>query len=58
NGKQAGPFDRKTIIGYIQKGAITKETLMWKEGMAEWKGAALFGEFEPLFRTTPPPLPK
>jgi membrane protease subunit (stomatin/prohibitin family) len=58
NGKQAGPFDRTAIIGYITKGAITKETLMWKEGMAEWKGAALFGEFEALFRTTPPPLPK
>ena len=59
NGKQAGPFDKDTVIGYINKGSITKETLMWKEGMAEWKGAALFGEFASLFRTaTPPPLPK
>ncbi len=59
NGKQAGPFDKATVIGYINKGAITKETLMWKEGMAEWKVAALFGEFASLFRTTtPPPLPK
>lgn len=58
NGKQAGPFDKAAIIGYIAKGSISKDTLMWKEGMAEWQGAAKFGEFAPLFRTTPPPLPK
>ncbi|MBT0653555.1 SPFH domain-containing protein [Geomobilimonas luticola] len=58
NGKQAGPFDRTTIIGYITKGAITRETLLWKEGMAEWQAAGQFGDFASLFRTTPPPLPK
>ena len=58
NGKQAGPFDRDAIIGYIRKGAITKETLMWKQGMEEWKAAGLFSEFAAEFKTTPPPLPK
>lgn len=58
NGKQAGPFGKDAITGYIKKGAITKETLMWKEGMDAWKTAALFGEFEALFKSTPPPLPE
>jgi membrane protease subunit (stomatin/prohibitin family) len=58
NGKKAGPFDKNGIIAYIKKGAITKETLMWKEGMDAWKIAELFTEFESLLRTTPPPLPE
>jgi hypothetical protein len=58
NGKQAGPFDKDAIIGYIKKGAITKETLMWKQGMEGWKAAELFTEFATAFNATPPPLPK
>jgi len=58
NGKKAGPFDGNAIIGYIKKGAIGKETLMWKEGLAEWKVAGSFTEFESLLNSTPPPLPE
>jgi membrane protease subunit (stomatin/prohibitin family) len=58
NGKQAGPFDKDAIIGYIKKGAITKETLMWKQGMEGWKAAEHFSEFAAEFKATPPPLPK
>ena len=58
NGKQAGPFDKDAIIGYIKKGAITKETLMWKQGMEGWNAAELFTEFAALLKATPPPLPK
>jgi membrane protease subunit (stomatin/prohibitin family) len=57
NGKKAGPFNKNAIISYITKGAITKETLMWKEGMDGWKKAEFFTEFESLLKTTPPPLP-
>jgi membrane protease subunit (stomatin/prohibitin family) len=58
NGKKAGPFNRNTVFDYIRKGAITKETLMWKEGMAEWQAAERFPEFQSLLNTLPPPLPK
>jgi hypothetical protein len=58
NGKQAGPFNKDAIIGYIKKGAITKEILMWKQGMEGWKAAELFTEFAAEFKATPPPLPK
>ena len=57
NGKQAGPFDRNAIIGYIRKGAITRETLLWREWMAAWQKAALFAEFEAALKATPPPMP-
>jgi membrane protease subunit (stomatin/prohibitin family) len=58
NGKKAGPFNRNTVFDYIRKGAITKDTLMWKEGMADWQAAERFPEFQPLLNTLPPPLPK
>ncbi len=58
NGKQAGPFDKDAIIGYIRKRAITKDTLMWKQGMENWSAAELFPEFSAEFKTAPPPLPK
>jgi hypothetical protein len=58
NGKKAGPFTKDAIIAYMKKGAITKETLMWKEGLDAWKTAVSFTEFAALFKTTPPPLPE
>jgi len=58
DGRKAGPFSRDSITGYIRKGAITKETLIWKEGMAEWQAAEQLPEFQSLLKTVPPPLPK
>ncbi len=58
NGKRSGPFSKDAIIGYIRKGPITKDTLMWKQGMEKWSAAELFPEFSAEFDATPPPLPK
>jgi membrane protease subunit (stomatin/prohibitin family) len=57
NGKKAGPFPKGAIVQYIEKGAITGDTLMWKEGMAGWEAMERFEEFKGVVRTTPPPLP-
>lgn len=56
DGKQAGPFDRNTIITGITTGAISRESLLWRKGMENWEPAGQFAEFAPLFKT-PPPLP-
>lgn len=58
NGKKAGPFARNAIEGYIKTGAISKETLLWKQGLDAWQEAASFHEFEPLLKQAPPPLPE
>jgi len=58
DGKKAGPFDEPAIAGYIRKGAITRQTLMWKEGMADWEPMERFSEFEAVLKSTPPPLPE
>ena len=57
NGKKAGPFDEHAVADYIRKGAITRETLMWKEGMAGWEATEQFSEFQAVLKATPPPLP-
>lgn len=57
NGNKSGPFDRHTIHGQIAAGIITGETLIWKQGMANWDKAASFSEFKTALQTMPPPLP-
>lgn len=58
NGRQAGPFDRDQMAAHIRSGAITRETLVWRAGMAEWQAASKLPELERLFAATPPPLPE
>ncbi len=54
DGVSQGPFPMNTIVDYITKGTINKETLVWSEGMAGWTkaGEALASKFP----SSPPPL--
>lgn len=58
NGTKRGPFDLHTITGYIQTGTVTRETLLWKQGMSSWEKADSFGELKTALETTPPALPE
>ena len=42
----------------IRGGAITRDTLVWKQGMAAWVAAESVPELAALFGAVPPPLPK
>jgi len=55
NGTVQGPYDFSTIEAWIQKGTITKETLLWREGLENWEKAQTI--LPKYFKTTPPPLP-
>ncbi|MFW5857075.1 MAG: SPFH domain-containing protein [Planctomycetota bacterium] len=57
NGQQAGPFDPNMIAQHIQAGRITPETLVWKQGMANWIQAAEAPDLASHFGAAPPPLP-
>jgi hypothetical protein len=57
NGAQAGPFDVPTIAKKAQSGEITRATLVWKPGMANWISADQVAELADLFKNVPPPLP-
>lgn len=61
NGAQTGPFDLGALASKVQSGALTKETLVWKDGMAGWAPAQAQGELSGLFPSAPPgppPIPK
>ena len=40
-----------------QSGQLTKDSLVWKNGMAEWLAAGQVPEVAKLFTQVPPPLP-
>ncbi len=56
-GQQAGPYDLQTLRQQAQQGALTRETLVWKQGMTGWAKAGEVAELQPLFAAVPPPLP-
>ncbi len=56
-GQQAGPFNMATLQQYVQTGQLAKDTLVWKQGMANWTAAGQVPELANLFGATPPPLP-
>ncbi|MGH7455199.1 MAG: DUF4339 domain-containing protein, partial [bacterium] len=56
-GTQQGPFDQATLQAKITAGEITRETLVWRQGMANWISAGQVADIAPLFAATPPPLP-
>lgn len=57
NGQQQGPFDLNVIKGMIAQKQITKQTFVWKTGMAGWLAAEQVPEVMALFAAVPPPPP-
>lgn len=57
NGQQTGPFDMTQLTQMVQSGALKKETMVWKTGMAAWTEALAVAELASLFTNVPPPLP-
>lgn len=55
NGQQAGPFGVSDLAGRAARGEITRETLVWRQGMANWTPASQVGELATVFVTPPPP---
>ncbi len=56
NGQQIGPLTPEAFRQQIAAGGITPETLVWKQGMANWCAAQQVGELAGLFNS-PPPMP-
>lgn len=57
NGNQEGPFPASQIHDYIQKRVISRETMLWTNGMANWQKAEELSDFTHDFGNTPPPPP-
>jgi membrane protease subunit (stomatin/prohibitin family) len=56
-GAQAGPFDTAGLQAQVAQGKLTRATLVWKQGMANWTAADSMPELASLFAHLPPPLP-
>ncbi|MBR5395692.1 MAG: SPFH domain-containing protein [Bacteroidaceae bacterium] len=61
NGAQAGPFTLPELQQMAQKGQFTKQSYVWKPGMANWDLVGNVPELSILFipvpESVPPPLP-
>jgi membrane protease subunit (stomatin/prohibitin family) len=56
-GAQQGPFDLAALGAQARAGTITRETLVWRDGMAQWTAAGQVPELGSVFAAVPPPLP-
>ena len=55
-GKQAGPFDESELSRIIANGKVTKDTYVWKPGMAKWEMAENVSDVLRLVALSPPPF--
>jgi membrane protease subunit (stomatin/prohibitin family) len=56
-GQQQGPFDLNALASQVASGGLTRDTLVWKNGMAAWTAAGQVPELSGAFAAVPPPLP-
>ncbi|MFE5335364.1 SPFH domain-containing protein [Isoptericola sp. NPDC056573] len=56
-GSQAGPGTAVDLAALVGTGDLTRETLVWQQGMAAWTPAGQVPVLAPLLAATPPPLP-
>ena len=57
NGQQTGPFPLSELGPKVADGQLTIETLVWKQGMAQWTEAGKVPALANIFNQGPPPLP-
>ena len=57
DGQRTGPYDNETIQRKITAGEVSRESLVWTAGMADWSGAGDVAGLADLFSDVPPPLP-
>jgi len=57
-GRSAGPFSEHELVRLIAEGKVTKETLVWRQGLPNWKSAVDVPDVLRLVALTPPPLPE
>jgi membrane protease subunit (stomatin/prohibitin family) len=57
NGQQTGPFDLAALQQMARSGQLTRDSLVWKQGLADWTAAGQLAELAVLFGAVPPPVP-
>ena len=57
NGQATGPFDISVLTQMAAAGQLTADSLVWKNGMAQWEKAGTVDELKNLFTNVMPPIP-
>jgi len=57
NGQNMGPFSIPQLQQLAQNGQLTRETYVWKNGMANWELAGNVMELASVWGSVPPPMP-
>lgn len=57
NGQATGPFDLNVLQQMAATGQLTTDSLVWKNGMAEWVKAGTVDELKGLLANSMPPIP-
>lgn len=57
NGQQTGPFNFGQLQSMVGSNQLTRQSMVWKNGMASWSTAESQSELSSLFSSMPPPLP-
>ena len=58
NGQQQGPYTLSTLQQMSQQGSLTRDSLVWRQGLSAWIKAGEASELSSLFGAAPPPLPQ
>lgn len=57
NGQATGPFDATTLAQMVASGQLTANSLVWKNGMAQWAKAGTVDELKNLLANGMPSIP-
>jgi len=56
-GKAQGPFGNEQLKEMVADGRLRRETLVWSQGMDDWRPAGQVSELAAHLAAVPPPLP-
>lgn len=57
NGQSLGPYGAQQLQQLLAGGNLTRDSMLWREGLAGWMPAHQVAELAPLFAAQAPPLP-
>jgi len=57
DGASTGPHGQDSLASMAASGRLTRESLVWSDGMAAWERAGSVDDLDGVFGATPPPLP-
>ena len=57
DGQPQGPFSKARLGRMVAEGQLSRDSLVWHEGMAGWTRAEVADDLGKLFTVAPPPLP-